>query len=101
MQVGANNCKGVHMADGNITIRTDKELIDKISALAKSMDRSRNWVIEDALASYIDLQEWQIRKIKKSMQQAREGKLIPIEEVFAELDKKIENKMKELNKKKH
>jgi len=34
------------MSSKSITIRTETEIVERLSALAKSMDRSRNWVIE-------------------------------------------------------
>lgn len=53
------------MAKGTITIQTQPELEEKITGLAKAMDRSRNWVIEDALKRYIETEEWQIEGIRK------------------------------------
>ncbi|HDH16572.1 MAG TPA: ribbon-helix-helix protein, CopG family, partial [Gammaproteobacteria bacterium] len=40
------------MSSQSVTIRTESNTVDKISAIAKAMDRSRNWVIEDALKQY-------------------------------------------------
>ncbi len=56
------------MANNTITIRTESEVAEKIGSLAKAMDRSRNWVIEDALKQYIKNQEWQIKGIHQGIQ---------------------------------
>jgi predicted transcriptional regulator len=51
------------MPSTTITIRTDPDLAGKIAALALAMDRSRNWVIEEALKQYVEAQMWQIEGI--------------------------------------
>lgn len=35
-----------------LNIRTTKELLEKIDAKAKEIDRSRNWSIEEAIRQY-------------------------------------------------
>ena len=89
------------MAECNITICVDKEIIDKINGLAKMMDRSRNRLVEDALALYIETNEHQVQGILKAMESAKAGNLIAFEEFFAKLDKQIENKISEINKDKN
>lgn len=36
-----------------ITIRTEDETIDQIDSLAKAMDRSRNYVVNQAMLAYV------------------------------------------------
>ena len=45
----------------NISIRIDDAAIDKLDTLAKAQDRSRNWVVKDALQQYFDQQDWMVR----------------------------------------
>lgn len=74
------------MTDTSITIRTDTELAVKVAALATAMDRSRNWVIEDALRQYVEAQAWQIEGIKKAMTSLDKGEGIPHEQVMGEME---------------
>lgn len=83
------------MAGSTITVRTDPEISAKIAALAQVMDRSRNWVIEEALKQYIDTQAWQIEGIKQAQASLARGEGIPLEDVMEEMNALIEEKTKE------
>lgn len=83
------------MVGSTITVRTDPEIAAKIAALAQVMDRSRNWVIEEALKQYIETQAWQIEGIKQAQASLAEGKGIPFEDVMDEMEALIEEKAKE------
>ncbi len=74
------------MAGTSITIRTDPELVAKVEALAAAMDRSRNWVIEDAIRQYVEAQAWQTEGIKEAMVSLDKGEGIPHEQVMAEME---------------
>jgi len=72
------------MPNTTITIRTDPELAGKLAAIASAMDRSRNWVIEEALRQYVDTQMWQIEGIKAAIASLDKGEGIPHEQVMAD-----------------
>jgi predicted transcriptional regulator len=74
------------MSTTTITIRTDPDLAGKVAALASSMDRSRNWVIEEALRQYVETQAWQIEGIKAAIGSLDRGEGIPHEQVMAEME---------------
>lgn len=74
------------MSSTTITIRTDDDLAGKVAALASSMDRSRNWVIEEALRQYVETQAWQIEGIKVAIASLDRGEGIPHEQVMAEME---------------
>lgn len=78
------------MANGTITIRTDPEIEEQINAVAKAMERSRNWVIEEALKAYLATQAWQIEGIDLAQQSLARGEGIPFETVMADLESKID-----------
>ena len=82
------------MSNQTITIRTESNTVEKISSIAQAMDRSRNWVIEDALKQYIDQQAWYIDGIQKAQVSLAEGKGIPHEDVMAEISELINEKIK-------
>jgi len=76
------------LKEGTITVRTSMEVLDSIDKLAESMDRSRNWVVESALKSYIDLESWQVEGVREAILEADRGDLTSHGEVFSEIRKK-------------
>ncbi|NGM46888.1 ribbon-helix-helix protein, CopG family [Rhodobacter sp. SGA-6-6] len=64
-----------------ITIRTSK--VAEIDALASAMDRSRNYVVNQAIEQYLEVNAWQMERIAAGVDAARDGKVLPAEEVFA------------------
>jgi predicted transcriptional regulator len=83
------------MTTTTITIRTDAKLAKKISAIADAMDRSRNWIIEEAMKRYVEIEEAQIQGIKDAIKWFETNEGIPHEQVMAEMDaviSKYENK---------
>lgn len=63
-----------------ITIRTAK--VSEIDALASAMDRSRNYVVNQAIEQYLEANAWQVERITAGIEAARSGKAQPAEEVF-------------------
>ena len=83
------------MATKSITIRTEPEIVEKLSALAKSMDRSRNWVIEEALKQYIEQQSWYAEGIEQAQAFLERGEGIAHEDIMTEMDALIEEKVRQ------
>ena len=73
------------MGNQSITIRTETETLSRISAIAKAMDRSRNWVVKEALEQYIDQHSWYIEGIQHAQKSLQAGRGVPHEEVMAEV----------------
>ena len=68
-----------------ITIRSAKATISEIDALAAAMDRSRNYIVNQALRQYLEMNAWQIERIKAGIAAARDGRVRPAGEVFADI----------------
>lgn len=64
-----------------ITIRTAK--VSEIDALASAMDRSRNYVVNQAIEQYLEANAWQVERITAGIEAAQSGNVQPAEEVFA------------------
>lgn len=64
-----------------ITIRTAK--VAEIDALAGAMDRSRNYIVNQAIEQYLEANTWQVERIKDGIAAARDGKVGSAGEVFA------------------
>ena len=63
-----------------ITIRTAK--VAEIDALAGAMDRSRNYIVNQAIEQYLEANTWQMERIRDGIAAAREGKVTPAGEIF-------------------
>lgn len=68
-----------------ITIRAAKDIVRDIDSLAVTMDRSRNYIVNQALKQYLESNAWQLSRIKEGLAAAREGQLLPADEVFAKI----------------
>lgn len=68
-----------------ITIRTDKDTVNAIDALADAMDRSRNYVVNQAIQQYLDANAWQVERIKEGLADARAGRVFSADDVLAEI----------------
>lgn len=68
-----------------ITVRTDKHTVDAIDTLAGAMDRSRNYVVNQAIQQYLDVNAWQVKRIKEGLADARAGRVFPADDVLAEI----------------
>ncbi|NHZ48053.1 CopG family ribbon-helix-helix protein [Nitratidesulfovibrio liaohensis] len=64
-----------------VTTRLDPETHDKLEALAKAMDRSRSWLVADAVRRYIEEENWQIAAIAEGVRLADAGDFASDEEV--------------------
>ena len=64
-----------------ITIRTAK--VAEIDALAAAMDRSRNYIVNQAIEQYLEANAWQIERIREGIAAARDGRTVPADDVFA------------------
>lgn len=82
------------MANGTITIRTDPQIEEKINALAEATQRSRNWIIEDAIKQYLRVNAWQVEGIRKAQESLASGKGEPFDAVLADLQAKIDRGLK-------
>ena len=74
------------------SIRLPEDLAERVDRLAAALERPRSWVIERAIATYLDDQEWQVARIREALDDVRAGTatLIPHSDVAAHLDRLIE-----------
>ncbi len=72
------------------TVRSDSETVHRLDALASRLERSRNYLVNQAIKEYLDLHAWQIEKIQEGIEAADRGQLIPHEDVMSEMDALIQ-----------
>jgi len=58
---------------GNVTVRLPLDTQKKLDHIAESFTRSRNWVITEAIENYLDVYEWQEKKIHERLKKAEKG----------------------------
>lgn len=74
----------------NTSVRIDEATRQRLDALAASLDRSRSWVINDALKRYLEQHEWMIKAIEMAIEEADSGgDFVPHDEVMAKLEARI------------
>ena len=64
-----------------ISFRLASRKVRDLDAMAATMNRDRAYLLNEAVAAYLDVQQWQIEQIKASIRQADEGKLIEHKQV--------------------
>jgi predicted transcriptional regulator len=68
--------RGIIMASssGRMSVSVPPEVQEKLDALAERLDRSRDWVVNQAIDQYLELYEWQREKIQARLDRANSGK---------------------------
>ena len=68
-------------AEKTISFRARPEEIDALDELAAAQDRPRSYLINEAIANYIELHTYQDVLVRKGMEEARKGHVVGHEEV--------------------
>ena len=68
-----------------MTIRVRPEIMAKLDALARDMKRSASYLAGEAIASYVEVNAWQVKLIKKRLAEADapDARFVQHEEVMA------------------
>ena len=56
-----------------MTVRLTPEMSEKLEALARDTKRSKAYLASEAIAAYIDMNAWQVARIKEALEDARSG----------------------------
>jgi predicted transcriptional regulator len=67
----------------SVTFRLDDDKLDFLDQLARSMDRDRSYLINEAIEDYLEIRRWQIEQIRKAVADADAGKFASADEVEA------------------
>ena len=54
----------------HISLRINPVIKERLERLARAVNRTQSYLIENAIESYLDLNEWQIQEIKNAVQEA-------------------------------
>ena len=64
------------MSTEAFTIRSESSKVKKLDQLANKLDRSRNYLVNQAIEQYLDLNNWQIQQIKQGIKAADENRFV-------------------------
>jgi predicted transcriptional regulator len=56
-----------------ISFLTDKARRDALDSVAASMDRDRSYVLNEAVAAYLEVQQWHLADTQKAVEEAEAG----------------------------
>jgi predicted transcriptional regulator len=70
-----------------ISFRAVAEKIDTLDSLAAARDRSRSYLINEAITNYIELHAYQNALVRKGLEEMREGRVVSHDEVVKRLQR--------------
>jgi len=73
------------VTEKTISFRARTEKIDALDELAAAQDRPRSYLINEAIANYIELHAYQDALVRKGLEEARKGHVVSHEEVVKRL----------------
>ncbi|MGO9016194.1 MAG: CopG family ribbon-helix-helix protein [Dissulfurispiraceae bacterium] len=71
-----------------LTIRVDSQTKDRLDKLAKATDRSKSYLVANAIQDFLSINEWQIQETLKTIHRADQpgAELVDHEKVASWLD---------------
>lgn len=59
--------------NATMTVKLPPELDEKLEALARERKRSKSDLASEAIAAFVDVEAWQVARIKESLAEAKSG----------------------------
>lgn len=75
------------MSTEAFTVRTDSKKVKKLDKLADQMERSRNYVVNQAIDQLLEVHAWQVKRTKEGIEAADEGRFATDAEMERVFDK--------------
>ena len=69
------------MSTTTLTVRIDDETKERLDRLAAATDRTKSYLVSNAIKGFIEVNEWQIEEIKSGTREAEAGELVGHEAV--------------------
>jgi len=80
------------MATEAFTIRAETDIVHQLDSLAGSLDRSRNYLVNQAIKAYLQANAPACNKINQGIAAADRGEVIAHDDVMREIDDLIASK---------
>jgi predicted transcriptional regulator len=74
------------MATEAFTVRAETDIVHKLDHLAESLDRSRNYLVNQAIKEYLATHAWQVEKINQGIAAANRGEVVAHDDVMREME---------------
>ncbi len=71
----------------SMSVRIPEEVEKKLALLAESTGRTKSWITNQAIESYLDREIWQVNEIKKAISEADSGQFSTESEVKSTFSK--------------
>lgn len=71
----------------SVTFRLDADKRAELDAVAEALDRDRSYLLNEAVAAYLEVHRWQLAHIREGLRQAEAGEFASDEEVAAAFDR--------------
>ncbi len=78
------------MASTTLTVRLESKLKDRLGKLAAQTQRTKSFLAGQAIAGYVERELQIIEGIERGLEDMRAGRVIPHEEVMAQIHATIE-----------
>jgi len=69
------------MSTEAFSVRTDKKTVKQLDRLAKQLDRSRNYIVNQAIEQLLELHSWQDDQVKQGIRAADTGEFASDDEI--------------------
>lgn len=76
------------IAKDTVSFRLQPGMKQRIESLASATKRSKTFIIEEAITSYLKLNEWQVQSILNGLKEVEAGDTTPHETVLAKWEAK-------------
>lgn len=73
------------------SIRLADGVADQLDRLAEALGRPRSWVIEQAIARYIEDESWQVSAVREALEDYRSGRAatVPHGDVMKRIEERL------------
>lgn len=75
--------------------RIPQEVLKELDSIAAVLGRSRNWVFNEAIKQYVEVQKWQTELIHQRLKDSEKpnAKFIPHNEIIKRQEKRLKSKL--------
>ena len=80
------------MATEAFTVRAESDIVHQLDDIAGSLDRSRNYLVNQAIKEYLASNAWRIDKIMQGIAAADRSELVDHHQVMQEMEDLIKQK---------
>jgi len=70
------------------TIRMGSGTLKRIDGVARAMNRSRTWVVNQAIEHYLDYEEWFVGAVETGLKDVKSGRLVEHKAVLEKWERK-------------